>query len=110
MSTGSDLLWLFNDLVHPNRLGSDPEKIFPYETLLKQFKQFGKYTIFVAALLMPMLCAEVDTIPDFDRLAVEVSENGTQREDMFRIADEAKRAYTRRVTDIFADLQKFGYI
>lgn len=89
-----------------HRLGSDPQMLFPYEALLEQFRKFGVYTIFVAAILLPMLCAEVDSMPDFDNMPENVEDDFN--DGIFRISD--KSAYNKKVADIFADLARIGAI
>lgn len=87
-------------------MGSDPQKLFPFEALLEQFQKFGIYTIFVGAILIPMLCAEVDSMPDFDAMPEKVEDD--IGDDIFRISN--KPAYNKKVTDIFVDLARIGAI
>lgn len=92
-------------------MGSDPEKVFPYKALLEQFRKFAVYGAFVGVLLLPMVCADVDSMPDFDDIAAtEYTENAFEYDNIFRISDESKEAYNKRVTDIFVDMARLGYI
>lgn len=94
-------------MILKSRLGSDPQKLFPFEALLEQFRQFGVYTIFVGAILIPMLCADVDSMPDFEALP-EKFDDDMDDDNVFRISD--KPAYNKKVTDIFIDLARIGAI
>lgn len=93
-------------------MGSDPQKLFPYEALLDQLRNFGLYTIFVGAMLVPMLCAEVASMPNFDDIAEKVSkgEDNVVDDDFFQVSDESKFAYNKKVTDIFDDMVRIGCI
>lgn len=53
-----------------------------------------------------MLCAEVDSMPDFDTMPENVEDDFN--DDIFRISN--KSAYNKKVTDIFIDLARIGAI
>lgn len=92
-------------------MGSDPEKVFPFKALLEQFRKFAIYGAFVGVLLLPMVCADLDSMPDFDEItATEYNEDAFEEQNVFRISDESKGAYNKRVTDIFVDMARLGYI
>lgn len=92
-------------------MGSDPTKVFSFEALLEQFQKFAVYGAFVGVLLLPMISADLDSMPDFDEIAaVPNNENEFDITKVFRITDESKKAYNKRVTDIFIDMARLGYI
>lgn len=76
------------------RLGSDPQKLFPYEAFLDQFRKFGVYAAFVGAVLLPILCADVDSMPDIDKIS---ETGGSNNDGIYNMSDE--QAYNKRVTD-----------
>lgn len=90
-------------------MGSDPKELFPYEALLDQFRTFGIYTVFVGAFLLPMLCAEIDSMPTVDA-CIKADVNDTEYKRSLHISDESKAAYNKRVTDIFVDLARLNYM
>lgn len=90
-------------------MGSDPEVLFPYKALLNQFRNFGLYTVFVGAFLLPMLCADIDTMPELEP-CLKADLNDPKYKNTFHISDESKAAYNKRVTDIFVDLARFNYL
>ncbi|XP_012261909.2 uncharacterized protein LOC105689461 [Athalia rosae] len=47
-------------------LGSDPEKLFPFEALLKQLKIFSTYVAGMGILIMHALTSEPNDVQDFD--------------------------------------------
>lgn len=92
------------------RLGSDPQKLFPYEALLDQLQKFAVYGAFVGVFLLPILCAETDSMPNVDNTAEYKNKDSGFSDDVFRISNESKRAYNRKVTDMFDDMARLGYI
>lgn len=89
-------------------LGSDPQELFPYETFLDQIQKFGIYSIFVGALLLPILNADPATIPNFDDVAEKLNGEESFFKNIFRIPDESKQAYNKKITDLFEDLDRLG--
>lgn len=89
------------------RLGSDPQKLFPYETLLDQLKKVGAYAGILGSVLIPIVCAEVDSIPGFE---VILGNDKPITDDMFRIPIELKQTYNDRVVGMFADLARLECI
>lgn len=90
------------------RLGSDPQKLFPYKALLAQFQQFGSYAIMVGSILLPILCADVDSLPEFSDVLDKEKSNTPLSEKFFRIPEKSKKEYDRRVVDLFDDLASIG--
>ncbi|XP_055304738.1 uncharacterized protein LOC129569664 [Sitodiplosis mosellana] len=90
------------------RLGSDPAKLFPFETFLDQIRKFGIYSIFAGALLLPILCADPATIPNFDDVAEKLDGDESFFENIFRIPGDSKHAYNKKVVDLFDDLNHLG--
>lgn len=86
------------------RLGSDPEKIFPYEALMDQFKKFGAYAAFVALLLFPVIFSDPETLPFVNGFSIADASK------WFIIPNEFKKKYNKLVVGLFDDLVKYGYI
>lgn len=96
-------------LISQFRLGSNPEKLFPYEALLDQLQKFGNYATFVGTLLLPMTLGDIGTFPDLNDLA-ENRNSDSNHDDIFLISDDSKQEYNQRVTEMFDDMARFGYI
>lgn len=93
------------------RLGSDPQKLFPYEALLEQCRKFGAYAAFVSTMLMPMLWSDRDSIPDIDSVVENIGSEDALKNDVFSIGSvETKRFYNKKVTDMIDDMIRLGYI
>lgn len=68
------------------RLGSNPEKIFPYRTLHDQLRRYGKYGLACASFALPIFTNEIEKAPEFSK------------------------ALNKRFRDIVADSYRLGYI
>lgn len=84
-------------------MGSDPQKLFPYEALLDQFQRFGAYGVFVGILLMPVIYADRDSSPG-------ANEAITDKSQIFLIPEKFKKTYNQLVVDLLDDMIRFGYI
>lgn len=88
-------------------MGSSPQKLFPYEALLDQFRKFGIYAGLVGSVLLPIVCCDVNSIPGFE---ATLGDDKPITDDMFRIPNESKATYNKRVVDMFTDMVRFGCI
>lgn len=61
-------------------------------------------------MLIPMLCADVDSMPNPDDIAEQASKEQPIDDDFFQISDKSKDAYNKKVLDIFDDLARIGCI
>src|SRR5690349_22770147 len=52
-----------------DHMGGDTQTQFPFTALLRQLKQFGKFGIIMASMLVPMLALRPENLPDMDFLA-----------------------------------------
>lgn len=57
-----------------------------------------------------MFFVDVDSLPDFCELAEKPNSDETQNEYVFRIPDELAQIYNKQVTEMFDDMDRFGYI
>lgn len=92
------------------RLGSDPNKLFPFEALLEQLKQFGKYGVITGSILLSIFLAEPDTIPDLGDLSEKLNEYDGAVNDLLKIPENAKAEYNCRMRDMMEDAARFEYI
>lgn len=91
-------------------MGSNPAKVFPHEAFLEQLRKYAFYAAFVGTMLIPMLFADIDSMPDMDILA----ENDNILEDfsqyMPRVSENSKMKYNARIVAFFDDMARLGYI
>lgn len=82
------------------RLGSDPDKVFPFEALLDQLKRFGKYGTVTGSILMIIFFG--DTKKESEKIG--------DIKDAFQIPEELKETYMNTLRDMIEDAGRFGYI
>lgn len=94
---------------HLGRLGGDAGRQFPKQTLHKQLKQFGRFALVMAMLILPVICTPSDDLPDMDKVA-EAVEN--QDQDSFHIgtSEIAEERYRKRMGGVIRDLVQYGYL
>lgn len=73
-------------------LGSDPEKVFPYEELGNQWKKYGKFGLIMMPIILKVCLSEQDEVKDL----AEMAENGTEIEDGFSYTVKNIEEYERR--------------
>ncbi|EDS30841.1 conserved hypothetical protein [Culex quinquefasciatus] len=98
------------------KLGGDPTRQFPYTALLRQLKQHGKFGLFMAIFMVPMLCVDNADLPDMDAQAEkykETKESGGMEEldnEWMQMMTKSEDKYRKRMGDVLRDLARFGYI
>lgn len=85
---------------HCCRLGSNPDKLFPYSALESQLRTCGKFALVMASFLIPIMMSEAD-IPIAGDPAL--NENKAQAPDL-------SKALKERMRDVVADMYRLGYI
>lgn len=81
-------------LIFHVRLGSDPEKLFPYELMLKHFHNFGRLALMLVSIMFPLIITEDESG------AAVAGQNGI---------DQSSKV-DNRLKDIIADMVRLGYI
>lgn len=83
-----------------NRLGSNPDELFPYGALKAQLKRFGKFGLLYAMMLLNVTTASIETI--------DVNANvNDQLKHLFATPTEI---YKERMRDVAIDIDRLGYI
>ena len=59
-------------------------------------------------MLLPILCADPATIPDFDDVAEKLNGDESFFKNIFRIPDDSKQAYNKKIVELFDDLNDLG--
>ncbi|KAF2904033.1 hypothetical protein ILUMI_02130 [Ignelater luminosus] len=81
-------------------LGSDPDKLFPFEVLQEHLKKFCIFGLFIAITIVYGMSSEAEDIPDIH--------NMTQLEELnFETSNIQK--YYARIRGVVLDFIKFGY-
>lgn len=58
-----------------HRLGSDADKLFRWEDLLEQMQKFARYGFVLAFMLLHIVSAKPEDIPDMDQMARDMAAN-----------------------------------
>lgn len=77
--------------------------------MLDQFKKFGKFGTYIAAIFLPMMTAEGSAGPDLNELADDIKEGKEFDENIFNSEGSAER-YFIRLKGVFEDMMRLGYI
>jgi hypothetical protein len=90
------------------RFNLDPVNLFPFTSLLRQVKQYGKYGFLMALFIVPILCSENAALPDFNKIADEFAFQPT---DVPKLNIENTNVkYNQRMGDIIRDIIRLGYL
>lgn len=87
------------------RLGSDPEKLFPWSLMMEHLRKFGKF-----GLIMSILILAVITRDNGD--SIDLNEFGNQVESgrpLF-VTEESLPKYEKRLRDVIVDMERLEYI
>lgn len=91
------------------RLGSDPEKLFPYTLMLEHFKKFAKFGLILSTALLPMMTSEDGHGIDIDEIAEDVK-NGKEMDTNVFISEKSRNKFNTRMRGVVSDMVKLGYI
>lgn len=91
------------------RLESDPNKIFSYEQLQTQLRQFGETALLFAPMLMLVKLVNPEQIKPMNEYANSV-EKGEETDLINELDEEGQAEFSRLVNDLFDDLVNLGYI
>lgn len=94
------------------RLGSDPEKLFPFEMLMEHFHKFGKFGLILAAALLPLITADKGQELNLDDMSEQFSSyDGTSEipENPF-VSNDSKVRFNERMRGVALDMVRLGYI
>ncbi|XP_037028754.1 uncharacterized protein LOC119068987 [Bradysia coprophila] len=94
---------------HMRKLGSDPDELFPYGVMLEHFKKFGKFGLFISAMLLPMITSEQGNGINLDVLA-DRFENGSSDNQNIFITDRSRENFNKRMRDVVTDMERLNYI
>lgn len=91
------------------KLGSDPNKLYSYETLEQQLRKFGEFALLFGPMIIQIKVANAKDIGCLDEYA-ELVEKGEEPDLLKDYDEETQIEYTRLINDLFTDLVNYGYI
>lgn len=87
-------------------MGSDPDVLFPFETLKSELKLCGNFAAAISPMLVQICSADPKDVVNLNELGDE--EN--QEIDLIQgLSENAQALYEERINELLEDLAKFGY-
>lgn len=101
---------IFSELVR--KLGSEPEKVFPFSEYKQQWKDFAKYGLIMAINVVPLIAVPAEQVKQMEDQSK--LENGTRDpaalEEWNKVMTEIMGRTATRVKDIVEDFQRLGFL
>lgn len=113
-STDSDVHQRFNELLHIyynelstflTKLGSDPQKLFTFSDLEDQFRQFGKYGLIFAPILVGVMVSDSTDIIDMDSI-----KHDSKVEGLAKLNEKTKVLLKKRMSSVIQLAIKSGWL
>lgn len=85
------------------RLGSDPDKLFPYALMLEHLRKFARHSLIVASLLLPLLTGnqwDLNEVSGDPKMNIA---NGI-------MTSKPQSKLDKRLRDIIIDMARLDYI
>lgn len=87
------------------KLGSDPDVLFPYETLKSELKLCGNFAAAISPMLVQICSVDAKDVVNLNELGEE-----NQEIDLIQgLSENAQVLYEERINELLEDLAKFGY-
>jgi len=94
------------------RLGSDGLKVFSYKDFKGQMKQFGRYGLLMAVLMVQIIVMDKREMPDMDQVARDIAANGMNEANMMSnvlTTESSESVYNERIRGVVCDVIRLGY-
>lgn len=94
-----------------NKLGSDASKLFTFENLQDQLRQFSKYVMFLAPIMIGIMTTDMNNVPDVDEMVhrIEVLTKDPTADINLDDSFEENDAYKHRMSSVIRDMDRLGY-
>lgn len=91
------------------KLGSDPNKLYPYASFEQQLRKMGEFALLTGPLIIQIAIASPKDVGNLDEYAEMVEKGGTA--DLINEYDEdTQMQYTKLINDLVTDLVNYGYV
>jgi hypothetical protein len=92
-------------------MGGDTQSQFPFTAFLRQMKKYGKFGVFMATFLIPVITKDNADIPDMDYMAENTNmEDGEEIKKMMAEFMKPNQNYIARMKPAILDAIRYGYI
>lgn len=93
------------------RLGSDPEKLFPRTALDEQLQSFGRFGLLMAVMLLPVMTTKSEDVPDLEEMAEKLESGADVSDEVHNFRSESTEAiYREKMAGCCRDMVRLGYI
>lgn len=93
-----------------DRLGGDTMTQFPFTALLRQLKQFGKFGIVMASIIIPASSTKNEDLPDMDKFAEGLGKDPKAMEEWSKMLNLGNDRVINRMRAAVLDTIRFGYL
>lgn len=92
------------------QLGSDPDRLITFDDLQAQFKQFSKFGVIMAPMLLKLIVSDPKNIVDMDKFADNLDMNSDESKHIATFNETTEHRYKERVADVINDAFAYGWI
>lgn len=92
------------------RLGSDPEKLFPYSKMLEHLHRFGRYGLIMASMLLPIITKEAANEQETMKNPIVDNEHSKRNNLDIHISEKSRDKFEKRLRDVVVDMIRLDYI
>lgn len=85
-------------------LGSDPDKLFPFEVLQEHLKKFCVYGLYMAVMVLYLITSDVEDIPDIHSITDE-----DDAMEKWKFESRNIEKFNSRIRGVILDFIKYGY-
>ncbi|XP_058129466.1 uncharacterized protein LOC131271907 [Anopheles coustani] len=89
------------------KLGHNPQEVFPRTALMRQLRKFGSFGLMMAAFLIPLMSNE--ELPDMNETAEKFREEQLVDLTVFT-KNTNQTAYRKRMSAVIRDAVRYGYV
>lgn len=89
--------------------GSDPEKLFTFDQLQQQLKQFSKFGMFMCPLFLIILVPDLSDLEDLTGYLEDYDANTNDAGTMSKLTGDNKQKLMTRVYDALYDGLRYGW-
>lgn len=93
------------------KLGSDASKLFTFDNLQDQLRQFSKYVMFLAPIMIGIMTSDMNKVRDMDETVrrMEILTNDPTADVDLDNGFEDNDAYKHRMSNVIRDMDRLGY-
>lgn len=92
------------------QLGSDPDELITFGDLQDQFRQFSKFGVIMAPMLLKLIVPDPKHIIDMNKFAENLDPSSDESKQLATFDDKTEHRYRQRVADVINDAFAYGWI